>query len=298
MTDVPIPYLQPPAIIINEALDRIGAYRKIIGDISDGSDVAEAARRNYGQALRKLLRTAHWNFARRQAPLTLLGDATGNSAPPVITTVDQPWTYAYAWPIDGVAARWMPAGLPSTLPTNPPLTTGVSSLPQVPLIPARFLVSSSNLYPIEIGNVPWTQQPDLQRTFGVGPVNRTILLTDVCNAQFVYTRFEPVIENWDSSFREGLVAMMALILIPVAIDDPKERMAQRNAMIPIVKNTVDDARVANGNDAGYPQTTDHQPIWITARSSGWLGGAGAFGGLSGYTYFPWDASMSWSGNVF
>jgi hypothetical protein len=296
--DAPVAYITPPATLVNEALDRIGASDRIIGDISDGGPIAESARRNYGQLLRKLFRVAHWNWCRAQAPLTLLADATGQT-PNVSTTVDVPWTYAYAWPIDGVSVRWMPEISPQQQ-INPPLTTG-QFLPQsVPNMPGRFLVSSSNLYPVEVGTLPWDQQPDLQRTFGVGPVNRTIILTNTCNAIMVYTRFIPTIEEWDASFREAFVCMLAMALCPVAIDDRKERIAQRDKMYTIAKIIIDDARVANGNESGFPVSVDHLPPWITARNTGWygFGGSGNLGGFSGYQYFPWDGSMQWCGSVF
>lgn len=291
---IPVPYLTTPADISNQALDMLGEPGKIIGDITDGTIVAETARRNYGRLLRQLLRTAHWSFARKQAVLTLLGDATGQSSLPVITAVESPWTYAYGWPIDGVQGRWMP--YQNIAPTDPPLTTGIGLLPQYAMIPARFLVSSSDRYPIEIGVQPWTNQPDLQRTEGLGPINRKVILSDVANASFVYTRLVTVIEEWDDLFRQAMVTLMALSLAPVVIDDPKERLAQRNMLIPIAKNIIADARVANGNEAGMPQSTDSTPDWIRARGGYGLSGGG-LGGWGGGIFSPWSP-LSWSGSVF
>lgn len=294
-------YLQSAATVVNQAMDMLGKPDLILGDITDGSPVAEAARRNYGQALRKLLRTAHWDFARKRAKLTLLGDATLSDTS-VSPLVECPWSYAYAWPIDAVQGRWMPwepnGGVPTT-PTGLPLTTGGSAPNQYRQQPGRFLVSSSDQYPIEVGTVPWDQLPDLQRTEGLGPTNRKIILTDCCNAHFVYTRLSTVIEEWDALFRDSLVTMMALILVNVAIEDPKLATAERDRLIPFLKNAVADARVANGNESGYPQSVDHLPIWITARNQGWGAGIdGSLGQFSGYTYFPFDTSMSWAGSVF
>ena len=304
MTDAPIFYLTPPSAIVNQALDRLSESGKIIGDVTDGSPVAEVARRNYGQALRQLLRAAHWDWARKNAKLTLLADATGNSAPPISPIVECPWTYAYAWPIDAVQGRWMPWNPSNAQPvsaTGIPLTTGTSALTQYPLTPGRFLVASSDQYPIEIGSVPWTQLPDLQRTEGVGPINRKIILTDCCQAHFVYTRLGTVIEEWDAMFREALVSMMAMVLAPTAITDKKLMIAERDKQAVIARNAIADARVANGNESGWPQGVDHIPIWLTARSQGyWSNLGGGFGGdaYSGYVYYPWDAALSWCGSVF
>lgn len=302
--DVPIPYLQPPATLVNQAIDLLGQSGQIIGDITDGTPVAETARRNYGQALRQLLRTAHWDFARKHAKLTLLGDATAQSALPVSPYVEAPWTYAYAWPLDGVQGRWLPwnptNAQPTTL-TGLPLTTGVSALNQYPLTPGRFLVGSSDQYPIEVGGIPWNQMPDLQRTEGVGPTNRKIVLTDCSNAHFVYTRLVTVVEEFDSLFRQAFVTMLAMILAPVAIQDPKLRMAEMNRLVPILRNAIADARVANGNEAGAPQSTDHLPNWMTARNWGVRGaygdGLGYGGGGGGGFNCGWE-SMSFGGSVY
>jgi hypothetical protein len=301
-----VPYLTPPSRIVNEALDVLGKSEKIIGDIADGTPIAETARRNYGQALRQLLRTSHWPFARKRAKLTLLGDATGQSALPIIPYVEHPWAYAYAWPIDGVQGRWLPWNGDTAQPLNAqgiPLTTGVSALARAPSVPGRFLVSSSDQYPVVVGSADWSQMPDLQRTEGVGPTSRKIVLTDCANAEFVYTRFVPVIEEWDDGFRQAMVMMMAMKLAPVVVSDVRERQAELNRLTANLKNTIADARLQAGNEAGYPMTTDHTPDWITARNrgaGGWGGGGHlgfGLGATSGYLGCGFE-SMSWGGSVF
>ena len=292
-----IAYLTSPAEIINEALDRLGAPEDaIIGDITDGSQIAEAGRRSYGRQLRALLRTAHWNFARIENQLQLLGDATGQT-PNVSTSVDSPWTYAYAWPTDCVAARWVPSPVtPANTTSGVPLFQSPGPFPSIPLLPGRFLVSSSSLYPVETGQLPWDQLPDLRMTEGVGPIYRRIILTDVQNALLVYTRLVTVIEEWDDSFRQAMVASMAVVLCPVALKDPKLRITERDRQMNIAKMIIGDARVANGNDAGFPQTTQHLPNWITARNGGW--NQDAFGGIGTLgLYMPWEP-YSLGGNVF
>ena len=151
-----VPYQAVPADIVNLAMDALGESGQIIGDINDGTKIAEAARRVYGIQLRALLRAAHWNWARKQATLQLLGDATGQSPSYISTFVEQPWTYAYAWPTDGVAVRWVPVQTPiatqgaATTSPIPPMSQG--PIPPVPFLPAMFLVSSSDQYPILQGN--------------------------------------------------------------------------------------------------------------------------------------------------
>lgn len=306
MVDLPIPYLQVPARIVNQALDRIGADEdSIIGDIGDGTRVAEAARRNYGQALRQLLRTAHWSFARKQAVLTLLGDATGQSAPPVSKFVESPWAYAYAWPLDGVQGRWLPWNPTNAQPLDAngvPLTTGSSVGVNYALTPGRFLVGSSDQYPLTIGQTSWNQMPDLQRTEGLGPTSRKVILTDCSCAHFVYTRLVATIEEWDDLFREAMVMMMAMVLLPVAIKDPKLRLAEKTALSMELKTAIADARVANANEVGWPQSTDFEASFIRARNQGafaYVGGAGFSGSVSGLGGFGYGYDqLSWGGSVY
>lgn len=305
--DIPVSYLTSPAVLVNEAVDMLGQPGKIIGDITDGTIVAETARRYYGQGLRQLLRTAPWDFCRKQAVLQLLGDATTTTpAMGVSTYVEPPWSYCYAWPIDAVYGRWMPWNPTNAQPeTNGvPDTTGVSALVNYNLIPGRYLVGSSDQYPIEVGTVPWNQLPDLQRTEGLGPISRKVILTNCCNASFVYTRLSTNPEEWDGLFRQALVTMLAIALAPTAIENEKVSLATRDRLAPILKNMVADARVANGNESGFPQTTDFEASFILARNSGSLGWASTYPGyggtavLGGYgSACGWD-SMSWGGSVY
>lgn len=285
----------------------LGQSGKIIGDIVDGTTVSEAARRFYGQGLRQLLRTARWDFARKRTHLQLLGDATGNAQPPISPYVERPWAFCYQWPVDALLGLWLPWSPPSGQPisaTGIPLTTGNSGpIVQYGMIPGRYLVGSSDQYPVLIGNQPWDQQPDLQRTSGVGPTSRKVILTDCCNAEFVYIKFEPTIEVWDALFRHAFVTMMAIALAPTAIEDPKLRIAERDRLIPILRNAVADARVANNNESGYPQSTDFEASFIRARNYGWRGAGaglngGLVGGLGGVGYFGLGESLAWGGSVF
>lgn len=303
MVDVPIYMLSSPAVVVNEAIDLLGQSGKIIGDITDGTPVAEAARRFYGQGLRMLLRTAHWSFARKMGKLTLLGSVRGDAQPPVSPYVERPWAYAYAWPTDAIQGRWLPWSPANVEPMSQngiPLTTGQTSALHYHLRPGRFLVSSSDQYPVVVGSQDWTQQPDLQRTAGVGPVSRKIILTDCAEAHFVYTRLVPVIEEWDALFRQAFVKMLALAILPTAIEDAKFAEAMRVRLIAELKIAIDDARVANGNESTTSASVDHQPAWITARNAGMWGDRAGFGGSfggGGYDRCGWE-SMSFGGSVY
>ena len=295
-----------PSEIVNRAMDALGCGIAI-GSLDDGTPVTETARRTYGPMLRQLLRAAQWNFARVEGALQLLGSATGQdpSGQPISALVDPPWQFAYAWPVDGVAAIWVPWHL-TPLPTNPPQPPLVTNLnvptqPYVRRPPARFLVSSSNHFPAVTGQTPWDQLADLSTTEGVGPVGRRVILTNVPCARLVYTRLVLSIEEWDPMFEETMVAFMAQRLALIAVKDRKEAIVMRNAQISIVKDQLCEARTRNANEAGFPQTQDHVPDWIRSRrfgatrwGAGGLGGGGEVGVL-GYGY---DSIGFSDGSVF
>ena len=101
--------------VVNRALDAVNASEQAIGDINQGTTAARVALRHYMPCLEQLFRAAYWNFARAQAPMELLGAVPGygpsvptGQTPPYGCIVIPPWTYEYAWPIDCVAARFVP----------------------------------------------------------------------------------------------------------------------------------------------------------------------------------------------
>lgn len=298
-----------PADVVNRAYDALGST-KIIGSIMDGTKDSEAARRAYGLTLRQLLRAANWNFARKQAALQLLGDASGQSD--VSDVVEQPWLYAYAWPIDGVKARFVPwnndltnGGIPGNNTAIPPvpLTTDPNPAPRMArLIPTRFLVGSSDQYPVVIGQADWDNLPDAVE--GAGPINRTIILSNVPQATLVYTRLVLDIEEWDPLFAGAMDATLAAKLAMVVVEDKKFARVLRDEQIAIAKEAIKQARIADGNE-GW-STTDHMPDWITARSSsgygigwgGWGGfGAGVFDNI-GLLWGGWDSMSFPDGSSF
>ena len=143
-----------------------------IGDIEEGTRPAQVLLRHYGQCLRQLLRSAHWNFARMEASMVLLADAT-QQTPNVGTVVcDAQFLYEYSYPINCMKARfvpWNPANINPGPPTgnivppnnNAPLTTGNIQRPAVGarIIPARWTECFDPNYPI----IP---QPSASYVFG------------------------------------------------------------------------------------------------------------------------------------
>jgi hypothetical protein len=278
-----------PTDIANQALDAIG-WSVVLGDIEDGTREAQVLLRAYGQCRRQLLRAAHWNYARKTANLILLADGTGNTAG-VGTVVPVPWIYEYALPGDCMKARFIPwnrsnisPGVPAgnITPANPnsPTMPGLqSALPGQRIRPARFNISVDYNYPIPPGELTWEQQ-------GASPVGRTVVLTDVQQAQLVYTADIQYPAQWDSLFREAMVGYLAQ-QIALAIwvkEDKKFGLEVRNAQIAITKAKVMEARLQDGNE-GWP-TNDIPVDWMNSRRVGGpYTGAGGYGGFAeGYGY--------------
>jgi hypothetical protein len=275
-----------PADIGNRALDAAGWEGPMIGDLEEGTDQAKPILRAYGPALRQLLRTAHWNMARKQAPLALLADATGQT-PNVGTLVPTPWIYEYQWPIDAVKARFVPWNTQQAQNLTPqfsgsyplvqgPPAPGTISVPNlnvvnpfsVRLIPARFLVTLDYNYPALVGAITdWGQIPDVQSVEGVGgPENRTVILTNVQNASLVYTALVIYPDEWDSLFEEAFVQLLASrVALPLA-KDKKLGRAIRAEAIAACKDAIAQARVTDGNEMW--SSVDHRPDWLRARNAG------------------------------
>lgn len=285
-----------PQDLANRALDAAGVDFTL-GDLEEGTRPAQILLRAYGESLRQLLRGANWQFARKQAPLTLLADASGQTAN-VGNQVVAPWQYEYALPTDAMKMRFVPWNGPGTLPPIPP---GNIATPQIPLYtgenpqpqsqqrlrPARFLVATDFNYPPPPGQITWETQ-------GVSPEGRTVVLTNVKNALGIYTALMLYPSVWDPLFREALVAYLASQCCLALHKDKKLALAVRPQLIQNVKTKLDEARRVDGNE-GWT-TTDLPVDWMQYRNSGgWRGNTGSFGpdggfgGDCGVFGYGWDS---------
>jgi hypothetical protein len=284
-----------PEDLVNRALDDAGCSDQQIGSLSSPSTTAaQVALRHYIPSLEQLLRAAYWNFARAQAPMQLLGAACGwlseeQQQEGVGTQVIPPWTYEYAWPIDCLAARFVPwnnstpqgAGVPgnTNVPPQPP-TTGALPFQTPPVImPARMLVANDTNYPLNAS--PDGPPPQWWNFRGQAINERTVILTNVSCAELVYTRFVPYPSLWDSLFEEAFVALLAVRMWTLH-PDKKEGRAIRAENIQIAAKAIGQARVRDG-DEGWPSVA-REAEWITARRLGtgyggwgWGDGPGVFG---------------------
>ena len=303
-----------PEDIVNRSLDAVGCADQQIGSMTSGTRAAQVALRHYIPCLEQLLRGAHWNFARKQAPMVLLGAAPGYATPPnsnvspVGCNVIPPWTYEYAWPIDCVQARFVPwnndVGAWSTpagnisVPPVPPTTAGVAYQTPPILIPAKMLVANDPNYPLPAPALG--PSPEWWLSRGTAPEMRTVVLCNVPCAELVYTAFIPYPSLWDALFEEAMVALLATHLALPLNPDKKEGRALRAEQIAIAKAAIGQARVRDG-DEGWP-STEHTPDWIRARSigSGWgtYAGAGAWGDGPGVWSYGWSGVAMGGGAVY
>lgn len=259
-----------PADICNRALDILGV-NATIGDLEEGTLEARPFARNYVPSMQELLRAVHWNFARRQAALTLLQDATGQSPTPVGagTIAMRPWVYEYQYPIDCMKARFVPLNcLPPSTPPPVPLTTANSIIPNyfVQTTPAPFLVSNdSSSFFGAITN--WNQLPDLNGAQGQGLTSQAVILTNVPQATLVYTTRVVEPNVWDPAFQQALAAILATRVAMAVIQDKKLAVGMQTLAINIAKTTIAEARISNGNEGG-PYSVDRIAEWIGARGAG------------------------------
>jgi hypothetical protein len=304
-----------PADVANQSLDAAGVDFTI-GDMEEGTKPAQVLLRAYGQNLRQLLRAANWSWARKQAPLVLLADATGQT-PNVGTLVPQgKFIYEYSYPIDAAKIRfipWQPFQNPGVVPGNIgqvqggfnsvglpagiiPQTTATALRVGHRLIPAPYVIANDPNYPSAPGQIFWEAQ-------GTSPTGSTVILCNVKNAQCVYTTIVFYPSMWDSLFREALVALLAAnIAVPLS-KDKKFGLSMRKENIEIAKAKIKEARVVDGNEAS-PSSSDIAVDWMrTRRTGGWGSGRGGFGGDwggdgGGYGYGGHDALMLPDGSNF
>lgn len=292
-----------PQDIANQALDAIGC-ETIISDLEDGSREAQVLLRAYSQCLRQLLRSAHWNFARAQTPLTLLADATGQTQG-VPSNVPMPWIYEYTYPIDCMKARFVPwntsasnPGIPAAniqtqgTADNVPIVAnmGQSPVSNARLIAARFLEAHD-------GNFPAPQEGSWWDVQGQSPIGSTVILTNVQNAYLIYTKFIPYPSMWDPLFRRAMVAYLAQEVCMSVHKDKKFAATMRAQQIAIAKEAITQARITDGNEGWF--SSDISVDWLRARNSGGRYAANTWNdGGPGVLWGGWDQASFGDGSAF
>lgn len=237
-----------PVDVANMALDNIGA-RFSINSLTPPSPPpnADLVARHYQPTVDALLRSAHWNFARKQATLNIIKARQGTPENPSGTTLPQPpvpWLYEYAYPTDCMKVRFLIPNPPQNAQPLPLLAGG--TFPQPPgLYPvgAKFAVASDT---------------------DTGGSAIKVILADLQYAQAVYTARIDNPDLWDPSF--VLAAAAALGAWLVRPTNGKGDVLKEQ--VEIASSIIKQARISDGNEG--VTSTDNVPDWMAVRGfSGW-----------------------------
>ena len=268
-----------PVQLCNLSLSQIAARAQVQSiNPSDGTAAGDACSLLYQPTVDAFARAAHWNCARFTSgapgskfppPLQLVKAAPWTQAAianPSLPAPPQPFLYEYLLPGDCLKARYL---VPYTQQpaTTPPLTTaGGQMLP-------RFRSNQA---------IPFAISADLDAEGN----EQQVLLTDLYNAQLVYTRRLTNIALWDSAFTRGAACALATWLAPAL----NGSQAMANACMAVAKAMLDQARVSDANEG--PQSQDYPASWITARYGREGGAFSAFYG-EGYDSFVFGSGQSY-----
>lgn len=238
--------------------------------------------------------------------MTLLGDASGQT-PNVGTIVIRPWRYEYSYPTDCCRLIYVPYRHPPAMgrnyalpavPINPALAAGNQNQHGGRPRPSRFLVARDHNYPPPPGQIVWETQ-------GVSPQGRTVILSDVPQAEAVYTSLVLYPSEWDALFRGAFVAYLASeIAVPLAPETPQGKsmaMKEREAQIMLVKAKLLEARIVDGNET--TSSTDRVSDWHQFRRTGGgffgrYNGANGGGEEGGGDYNNWAPVYFANGSAF
>lgn len=232
--------------IANMALDVIGT-RSSIQSLSEGSNEANAISRHIDNAIDAMLRACHWNFARKQVPLTLLQDGTQGQPVPA------PWLYEYAYPSDCVLMRQI---MPMIQTQEIEPSIGASS--------AAGVVAYGNAVRFVAGT-------DLD--INGNPIE--VILTNQPMAIGIYTFRNTNTAMWDALFVQGFAAYLgARVCMTLTGDKGTQQLALREA-----QQYAIDAQKMNGNEG--LTVIDTVPEWMRVRgyNSDW---GYPFGGFFSY----------------
>lgn len=257
--------------IANRALSAIGARSGAAGTTSaltsfnEKSNEAFQVNLLFHSTRDDLLRSAHWNFCRKTAVLTLLKSAPGTPENPAAATAwtpafpAPPWLYEYSYPTDCLKMR--------TICRQMQYSGGGGYA-----YPAAFGLGGGGDHSQKF--IVATDQDS-----GGNPIN--VVLCNANKALGVYTAKIINPDNWDSNFQQAMVSGLASrLVIPLSGDKQMKQELMQEAQM-----YVQNARITDGNEG--TTTTDHMPDWIAVRG---VAGDGLLGGFT----MGWD-SVAWLG---
>ena len=253
----------------NRALIQVGAREQIIA-FTERSVSAISCNVLFQPTFEALGRAAHWNCLRAQVILTLLKAAQGtpeNQDGTVLPLPPQPWLYEYALPTDCLKIRYL----------SPTFNQSASGVP---------------IFPTSSSIAPYVRAPREQINFAVATdkdsngTPQKVILTNLSQAQTVYTANYADPDLWDSQFQAAFVASLAAFLIPAL----NLNMQLLSMQTKIADGIIEAARASDGNEGVVSQNRDAD--WIVARGAGRETIYGS--GYGGYGCGGWD-QMSWPG---
>lgn len=230
--------------IYNRALLAVAA-RGSVQSLTENTAESTACNTLFAPTFEALARTAYWNVLKKQVTLTLLEAAAGTPENPLGTTLPlppQPWLYSYALPSDCLDVRYL-------IPTFLSTPTGI------PLSAAYTLSGAA------VGNqvkIPFSVSYDVDSSGN--PI--TVILTNLTQAQLIYTVNQPNPVVWDSLFQAAMVASLAAYLVPALTLN----FALMDRCIKQAENAIMQARVADGNEG--VSSVNREASWMQARISG------------------------------
>lgn len=243
-----------PIDICNRALSEIGT-RSTIADFSEGSTEASACALWYDHMRQQLLRAAPWGFSRAQKSLSALGSWATQTSP-------YPWGFKYTYPPGALKVHYI-------LPPNP---VADSALPVAAMQNPWCRPSRENRFIVASDTDPSTL------------TTRKVLLSNLADAQCVYTIDETNPDLFDPQFSQALTAAIAAKIV-IALTG---NAGMRAGFIQSAMDAVTAARVSDGNEA--MPTTDHTPDWMAVR--GYADLATPYATSLGLWYVGYD-SISW-----
>lgn len=214
--------------IANMAIDAVSG-RTSIASFTDGSKEASTCARHYENVITSILRMVPWGWARKQANLTLMADATAGGAVPT------PWTYKYQYPSDCKKLRYIVPMYQSVQPSSMVAGTPVTPIYRGP--PIKWILNSD----VDAQNNPVAT-----------------ILTNQPQAIGVWT-CRPSVNLFDDLFIDAVVGALATrICIPIGGDKTLLKYVVKDA-----EDSLLQARIANGNEGIQQQQT--MPDWMRVR---------------------------------
>lgn len=251
--------------ICQRSLAAVGA-RANISTLNERSTEAINCNILYTPTFEALARSARWGCLRKQDSLTLIAAAQGTPENPLGTSLPfppNPWLYSYLLPPDSLFVRQL------MLP--PPQLQNSGG---VPIFPVKNSVGY---------NSRLNKLIRYETALGMDKLGNpvSVILTNLTQAQCLYTANQHNPAFWDSMLQQAMVASLGAFLVPALSLDK----ALLGVQIQLAERLIMQARTMDANEEIVSQ--DREASWISARSG--------VSGFSGQEFNTGYTNMSWPG---